>query len=334
MKKAAEDALEKAEAEKKAAEEEAARQKQIADEAQAALDKAAAEEAEQRQKEADALAAKEKAEADAKEAEAALETLKKQAAAADKINLDEDAEDIEADIDRARAFIDQMYLDIANAAGEVEEAKDAQEDADADQADAVEDAEDAQNAREEAARVAAAAQTVVDNAKLEIQIVEDLREDRSAVLACPFTFKQGVSQVVVPDGCAFFGTNDVTYLKQKRTSTPAVYFCTKSDTPLELNSADLKKYGLQSSISFIQPGGSSHVQFFSADRQKGMSSSFNSKSYKPLNSYKYKDGSSANDHVKSAVLTTQTDKIPDDCHDLSFTSKMKLNTKLMVKMFE
>ena len=53
MKKAAEDALEKAEAEKKAAEEEAARQKQIADEAQAALDKAAAEEAEQRQKEAD-----------------------------------------------------------------------------------------------------------------------------------------------------------------------------------------------------------------------------------------------------------------------------------------
>ena len=35
MKKAAEDALEKAEAEKKAAEEEAARQKQIADEAKA-----------------------------------------------------------------------------------------------------------------------------------------------------------------------------------------------------------------------------------------------------------------------------------------------------------
>ena len=156
-----------------------------------------------------------------------------------------------------------------------------------------------------------------------------LMEDRKDTLACPFTFKMGVSKVVIPSGCTFFGTNDVSYLEQKRTSTPAVYFCTKSDVRLELSSADFKKYGLQSSISYIQPGEASHVKFFSGDHHKGMSSSFNSKSYLPLNSFRYHDGSSANDRVKSAIITTRTDTIPESCNDLTFSENMVLNIELM-----
>jgi hypothetical protein len=288
-------------------------------------------EAEQRQIEANALAAEEKAKEDAAAQKEIAEAAEAAAKAAEKLQLEEEEKfqkEAEEEADRLFELYRQQQIAAAKEAADAEEAA---EEARKIQDDANKKIEDAAADEEKAKIAMSVAGNVADNAALNIAVVQNLMEDRKDTLACPFTFKMGVSKVVVPPGCTFFGTNDVSYLKQKRTSTPAVYFCTKSDVPLELSSADFKKYGLQSSISYIQPGEASHIVFFSGDHMKGMSSSFNSKSYAPLNSFKYHDGSSANDNVKSATITTRTDTIPENCNDLTFSKNMKLNSKLMEK---
>lgn len=192
-------------------------------------------------------------------------------------------------------------------------------------------AEDASKAKTEALVEASAAAAKKDNAASNLVSVEVLGDDRKDSLACPFTFNQGVTKVVIPDGCMLLATNDITWTKQTHMAAPAVYFCTKASTPLDINEADLEKFGLGNSVSFIQPGESSTAEFYSLQDFKGSSAKFSSRYFKPLNSFNYHGGKSANDNVQSVKVVTTTSTIPDECKGLSFSSKMQLNTKLMRK---
>jgi hypothetical protein len=163
---------------------------------------------------------------------------------------------------------------------------------------------------------------IVDN-------IKEIVEERSKELVCPFTFKQGVSKVEVPAGCVFFASNDVTYSTQKKMDAPAVYICGMDSSPIVLSEADFKKYNLEGSVSYIQPGDDTKVVFSSNEEMKTEVATFSSKTYKPLNSFKYKGGASANDRVKAAHIISTTDNIPKSCDELEFSKKMKLNVAMM-----
>ena len=164
----------------------------------------------------------------------------------------------------------------------------------------------------------------------------EAEEARARTLSCPFTFTMGVSKVSVPEGCAFFGVNDVSFKKQKKMETPAVYFCTQSIIPVQIKEKDLNDLGLQGSISMIEPGVSTEVTFYSEDNFKGMQSSFNDKTFEPLNSWLFHDKHSANDRVKSSVLVSKTMSIPESCEEIQGLHKneMQLNVDLMKGRFE
>jgi len=159
--------------------------------------------------------------------------------------------------------------------------------------------------------------------------IKEIVEERMKELACPFTFKQGVSKVEVPPGCVFFAANDVSFSSQKKMNAPAVYICAMDSSPVVVSDIDFKKYNLGSSVSYIQPGDETKVTFSSNQDMKGQVATFTSKTHKPLNSFKYKDGTIANDRVKTATIESATDSIPESCDALIFSSKMKLNVDLM-----
>ena len=161
--------------------------------------------------------------------------------------------------------------------------------------------------------------------------IKEIVEERLKELVCPFTFKQGVSRVQVPPGCVLFATNDVSFSSQKKMNAPALYVCAMDSSPIIISDQDFNKYNLGGSVSYIQPGDNSKVLFSSDLDMKGQVATFTSKNHKPLNSFKYKDGSIANDRVKTATVISTTDAIPASCDDITFSDKMKLNVALMSK---
>lgn len=170
------------------------------------------------------------------------------------------------------------------------------------------------------------------NAHADLLVLESEIDERDYTLSCPFTFTMGVSKVKVPAGCVFFGKNDVNFKDQKEMSTPAVYFCTKSVVPLQIREDDMLKLGLDGSITTITPGVSSTVNFYSGDLFKGNHAEFTSETHRPLEQWLYHDKHNANDNVKSAVLTTTTENIPESCDEIGGLHKeeMQLNTELLV----
>jgi len=155
-------------------------------------------------------------------------------------------------------------------------------------------------------------------------------EDGGSSLVCPFTFESGISKVKVPNGCVFFGVNDVNNEAQKAMSSPAVYVCAPMENPADVSAEDLKSYGLVSNggkslISMIQPGGSVTVEFYSGDHLSAHRGSFTLKKYTPLFEFKYpKTDEFANDNVLSARVTSTTKFIPSACEELKFSEKMHL----------
>jgi len=169
-------------------------------------------------------------------------------------------------------------------------------------------------------------------------VLEEIKAARESAIVCPYTFKQGVSKVKVPVGCVFVASNDVTFGKQKKMDAPAVYFCQKNGEFI-YHEKDFKQYGLDdSSISFIQPGKHATVQFYTGtepnSKDEGVSAIFSSDNFTPLNSFKFRDGSLANDRVKSILIKTDYngDEQPEKCEDLTFSQSMKLNKKLIMKL--
>ena len=156
-------------------------------------------------------------------------------------------------------------------------------------------------------------------------------------MVCPFTFESGVSEVKVPNGCVFFGVNDVNHEEQKAMSSPALYVCAPMDSPSDISAEDLKSYGLVSNggkslISMIQPGGSVTVEFYSGDHLSAHRGSFTLKKYNPLFEFKYpKTDEFANDNVLSARVTSTTKFIPSACEDLKFSEKMHLVASVSTK---
>jgi len=148
-------------------------------------------------------------------------------------------------------------------------------------------------------------------------------------LICPFTFESGVTKIEVPDGCVFFGENDVNHHEQKKKSSPALYVC-PMNTPFHISAKDFESYGLVSGaetshISMILPGGDVSVAFYSHDHQSGHSGSFTKRFNHPLFQYKYpKSSEFANDNVLSAVIGSTAYYVPLDCEELQFSDKMHL----------
>jgi len=281
----------------------------------------------------------------ADEAEAALNKLMQEQAELERIQNEQIAAAAKAAEEAANAAAEKKAAEEALAVAKAEADKAAAEEAAKKVKEALALEEEAQEAVKKANEEKAAAAKKETEVQQQIAAQESklsgshttqvtigkIKEERASTLACPFTFKQGVSKVKVPAGCVFLATNDVTFSSQKRTSSPAVYFCTKASTPLQLDEKDLQKYGLQSSVSYIQPGKETGAVFYSGQSFKGQSAMFTSTSYKPLNSFKFKDGSSANDKVKSLAVSSTTDDIPESCEELTFSSNMKMNTKLIEK---
>ena len=169
-------------------------------------------------------------------------------------------------------------------------------------------------------------------------VLEEIKAARESAIVCPYTFKQGVSNVKVPIGCVFVASNDVTFGKQKKMDAPAVYFCQKNGE-FVYHEKDFEQYGLdEGSISFIQPGKHVTVQFYTGNapnsKEEGESAIFSSDNFTPLNSFKFRDGSLANDRVKSILIKTDYngDEQPEKCEDLTFSQSMKLNNKLLMKL--
>ena len=263
-----------------------------------------------------------------------LEEAKKRAddAAAAIKKLEDEQRELQRIEDEKAAAV--AALEAAAEAAEKKRIEDAQAEKEAEEQKAAAAKKIAEDAVKQANKIAAdllAEQEKLAKANEIIADIKELKDERSSTIACPFSFKQGVSKVVVPAGCVFFGTNDVTFSNQKKEDTPAVYFCTKEQN-FVLEKADLTKYGLDSSISFIQPGKEMSVEFFSGEKLKGQSSIFYSTNHKPLNSFLYKDGSSANDRVESAsIKSTFSGDLPKSCNELNFSEKMELNAERMMK---
>ena len=160
---------------------------------------------------------------------------------------------------------------------------------------------------------------------------EDNYIQESGDLICPFTFESGVTKIEVPDGCVFFGENDVNHHEQKKKSSPALYVC-PMNTPFKISAKDFETHGLVSGaetshISMIQPGGDVTVDFYSGNHQSGHSGSFTKRYYHPLFQYKYpKSSEFANDNVLSAVIGSTAYYVPLDCEDLKFSDKMRLTS--------
>ena len=111
--------------------------------------------------------------------------------------------------------------------------------------------------------------------------------------------------------------------------TPALYVCADKHSPNLITSDIFKKYGLvtdiKSKISMVKPGDSAKVEFYSHDDLKGSKGVFTRKTYKSLTTYYYKDNrESANDNVKSALVTSSTESFPDSCKELKYSDKMSL----------
>ena len=290
---------------------------------------AAAELAEQQKVAADAQQAAIEEDAAAEVAAAMALVFKNAAADARLVHNEEEEEKQQDNADKSADAAEEHKDAAAEALKDVEDAQEKQEDA-KDAADEAQDSiEKALHDQADALKQAVVAKASADEAQLIQQLDAKLEGDRKASLACPFTFKQDVAKVIVPEGCVFIATNDVTYSKQKQLNAPAVYFCTLASVPLLVSEKDLEKFGLGNSISFIQPGKDSKVEFFSAPDFEGSHSIFTSTNYKPLNSFKYKDGSKANDRVKSIKVESKSIRIPETCDEIAFSSKMQLNAKLM-----
>jgi len=229
---------------------------------------------------------------------------------------------------------------IEEAAGDIEGARRVANFQDKALEDLRKDRDEAIEVREKAVHDELEAEAMYANAQADLLVLGadegEIQEAKAKTLSCPFTFTMGVSKVTVPDGCAFFGVNDVSFKKQKMVSTPAVYFCTQSLVPVQIKEKDLNDLGLEGSISMIEPGTSTEVNFYSEDSFKGMRSSFTKDTFKPLNSWLFHDKHTANDRVKSAVLTSKTMEIPSSCDELQGLHKeeMHLNMELMKGRFE
>ena len=162
-----------------------------------------------------------------------------------------------------------------------------------------------------------------------IDQIEYMKSKIDEQLVCPFDFESGATKVVIPSGCVFFGINDINHDAQLRMKTAALYVCTNSIKPYQLNAKDFSKYGLiengASSISMIQPGNLASVDFYSEDELAGSTGKFTSEYFKPLFQFKYpKSISNANDNVFSALVSSNTNAIPTKCSDLITSDKMKL----------
>jgi len=148
-------------------------------------------------------------------------------------------------------------------------------------------------------------------------------------LTCAFTFESGITRVKVPEGCVFFGENDINFNKQRLMDTPAIYVCTNPFFQIKLNTEDLKRYGLVdketgvSLISSIVAGKSTYIQFFSEDNQTGLQGVFSHDRKDPLFQYKYNSKENANDNVKSVIVTSTSNVVPQNCQDLIYSDKMK-----------
>ena len=266
----------------------------------------------------------------AEEAAAELAELVKKQAELERIEMEKAAEAAAAVAAAEKAAVEEKAAAEEADKKRMEEAHAAKEAADKEAAAALKEQEDAIKAAHAAEEKIREEQAALIKANEEEAKLDALAVLRASTLACPFMFKQGVSKVEVPAGCVFFATNDVTFDKQKEEQSPAVYFCTKEEN-LVLQEADFTKYGLQHSVSYIQPGKDASVAFFSDENLKGQSAVFTSNNHMPLNSYKFKDGSMANDRVKSASVRSSTQDIPKSCNDLHFSPSMKLDRGLMKK---
>jgi len=178
-----------------------------------------------------------------------------------------------------------------------------------------------------------------DKEKLEyhqgnLQALEIIHKRSGDSKVCPFTFKSGITKIVVPEGCAFFGQTDSNFEAQKEMETQAIYVCVDIYSPLELDYRDFKKYGLadkgKSLISTAIPGGEVTIDIFSQDELLGLTKSLTPFNYKPLFQEKY-DGSDvmANDNVYSVRISSKKSQPLLDCKRLVFSDLMVLNVNLM-----
>jgi len=178
-----------------------------------------------------------------------------------------------------------------------------------------------------------------DKEKLEyhqdnLQAIEIIHKRSVDSKICPFIFKSGITKIVVPEGCAFFGQTDSNFEAQKEMETQAIYVCVDIYSPLELDYRHLKKYGLadkgKSLISTAIPGGEVTIDIFSQDELLGLTKSLTLFNYKPLFQEKY-DGSDvmSNDNVYSARISSKKSQPLLDCNRLVFSDLMVLNVNLM-----
>ena len=202
-----------------------------------------------------------------------------------------------------------------------------------------ENEEEKKNAVKEISRLEGKLNVINSNIEVNqnnLDAVAILEKEVQKGLVCPFEFESGVTKLIIPSGCSFFGVTDVNWSEQKIKNTPALYVCTSEPSPLELTTKELKHYGLvkesgKSDISFIQPGVDSTVKFYSEDNQAGDAGKFTKITFEPLFEYKYKSsGKEANDNVLSAVITSDlAERSVETCEELKFSDKMHLRVELM-----
>ena len=154
------------------------------------------------------------------------------------------------------------------------------------------------------------------------------------LMYCPFTYIKGESKTT-PYGCALFTKDDIAYGGFEE--GPAMYVCaTKQASPVRISSNEFIENNFvqdgESVISIIKPGAGTAVQFFTEGDFDGNDGTFSKMKadiarhkFWPHSLTHYKFGGRygrpghdevANDHVKSAILTSDAKRIPTSCKDL------------------